>query len=151
MENILENIIMREVKDSLTNHIKTVLFNRGDYFKGSYYINEFIIWKYSVWAGAFYPVIIGKIIKDKETPKIQFRTKMNSFGRLIQWTIMIGLSYALIYNHIISFSLDTAHLLSSLGGLILILLFMMPMRMAYWYARKDAINELKKLINKNAC
>lgn len=83
MEKIIQNIISREVTDSLTNHIKTVLFVRTNYFGGTYRNNEFIIWKFSYWAGVFYPVIIGKIIKDKETPKIQLRTKMNSFGRLI--------------------------------------------------------------------
>ncbi len=152
MDSTIENIIRREIKDSLTNHIKTVLFIREDYFNGTFDNNEFRIWKYSYWwTGAFYPVIIGKIITDKETPKIQIQTKMNSFGKLIQWAILIGISYGLINSEIISFNLDSAHLLFSLGGLILILLFLIPVRIVYWQAKKDATNKFKELINKNVC
>ena len=152
MKNAIQNIIKRKAKDSLTNHIKTVLFLRENYFNGTFYNNEFRIWKYSYWwTGAFYPVIIGKIIIDKETPKIQIRTRMNSFGKLIQWAILIGIIYGLINSGIISFYLDSVHLLFSLGGIIFISLFLSPMRIAYWQAKKDVINEFKEIINKNVC
>ena len=152
MKNAIQNIIKRKAKDSLTNHIKTVLFLRENYFNGTFYNNEFRIWKYSYWwTGAFYPVIIGKIIIDKETSKIQIRTRMNSFGKLIQWAILIGIIYGLIYSGIISFKLDSVQLLFSLGGIMFISLFLTPMRIAYWQAKKDVINEFKEIINKNVC
>jgi hypothetical protein len=148
MESTIQNIIRREVKDSLANHIKTVLFLREDYFNGTFNNSEFRIWKYSYWwTGAFYPVIIGKITTEKEIPKIQIRTKMNSFGKLIQWSILVGISYGSINSGIISFNLDSAHLLFSLGGLIFISLFLTPIRIAYWQARKDATKEFRELIN----
>ena len=150
MEKTIQNIIKRKANDNLSNHIKTVLFIREDYFNGTFNNDEFKIWKYSYrWTGAFYPVIIGKIIRDRESQKLHLKTKLNSFGALIQWAILIGISCGLIKSGIISFNLDTTHLLFSLSGLIFISLFLTPMRIAYWKAKKDVTNEFKKLINRN--
>ena len=147
MEETIRSIIKREVKDDLPNHIKTALFLREDYYCGTFDSDEFKIWKYSYRrTGVFYPVIIGKLIGDKEKPKLQIRTKMNSFGKLIQWLILLGVSLGLLESEIISFNLDFAHLVISLGGLMLILLFLTPIRMIYWHTKKNAINEFKELI-----
>lgn len=123
---------------------------REDYFNGTFKNNEFRIWKISNWrTGAFYPVIIGKIIGDNEKQKIQIRTKMNSFGKLIQWAILTGISCGLVNSGIISFNLDSTYLFFSIGGLTLILMFLTPMRIAYWQAKKNVTNEFKELISKN--
>lgn len=149
MHELVRKIIHKKSNDNIISHIKTVLLIREGYFIGFINRDDFKIWKYSHrWSGAFYPVIKGKIVANKGKQKIQIRTRMNSFGRLIQFVIMAGLVYVLIEMEVFSLHLLQTYWLFPTLGVILIALFIAPIRITYVSSKKDVIMEFKTYINK---
>jgi hypothetical protein len=149
MHEIIQKIIHKKSNDNLMNHVKTVLFIREGFFIGFINGDDFKIWKYSYWwSGAFYPVIKGKIVKHKGKQKIQYRTTLNSFGQLVQFIILAGMTYAMIEMEIFSLYLLKSDWIFPLLGVAFIGLFMVPIRVAYLTSKKDVIEEFKEIINK---
>ncbi|MBR8538364.1 hypothetical protein KDU71_22525 [Carboxylicivirga sediminis] len=149
MHQKIQNIIFKKSKDNLLGHLKTVLFIREGYFIGFINENNFKIWRYSYcWSGAFYPVLNGKIINSNGKQKIQLRTKLNSLGMLIQILVLAGITYSLIHIGVFSLKVVQTDWIFPLLGVVLILIFFAPMRLAYLSSRKNVVNEFKSIINK---
>lgn len=101
----IDRLITIQVENKFSTHLKHILRFFYDYANehilGKTYLNSFIIWQYNFrWGGIFYPIISGNIFSENDSTILQIKTRLNICGRLISFTIFIGMMVAVIYSNI---------------------------------------------------
>ena len=94
----LQHKIRHKRDSTLWTHIKTILGIGYDY-AGKVKEDEFTIWNYDQWQGAFYTVIFGRVISKNNSTIIRISTKLNSFGFLLAIIIASGFFTGMLFEN----------------------------------------------------
>lgn len=134
-------------KDSWISHFKT--FVRHDFMRlnGISEDDGFKVWRFSIWSGAFYPVVIGNYeIKEGRT-LVRLRTKMNVFGQVILLILALFWIYWLVVSVILQNNNEWTFLWKRI--LISLFLFTLPV-LVIWFSyrseKRKAIREVQNII-----
>jgi hypothetical protein len=101
----IDRLITVQVENKFLTHLNYIIRFFYDYANehilGKTYLNSFFIWQYNFfWGGIFYPVISCNIFNERDSTILQLKTKLNICGKLISFTILIGMMVAVIYSNI---------------------------------------------------
>jgi hypothetical protein len=131
---------------SVLNYIITTVRRDFTDFSGNTGRDEFVLWKYSWWTGAFFAVISGKV---KPTPKgesVVLVARMNSFGKLVSVLALIMFSYGWFYP---SAGFSPLTFRAAIAGLLLMGSFSFIFFLIYRNTRKELIEEVTEILKEN--
>lgn len=142
--------IQKEIKyirtNSVWNHFLTIIRIDFESYSGQIASDRFTIWRYSSWAGVFYPVINGTIDLSNQNNPVTLKTRMNPVGILFI-VIMISLfAYGSIFGVILQHDNSWTFLWKRIIAALLVGSFpLVAIIMIYSSQKKEELERIKNL------
>lgn len=137
--------ITYKVEDILPIHFITYFrFDRTKYY-GQTKSTGFVIWRYSLWSGIFYPVITCSLKPEESQDDVILKTHLNSAGMLL--TIIVFIIFFISFPGSQLFKMSLPEFLLRL---VFALLPVACIFLGYSYQKKKFLTEISELI-KNVC
>ena len=140
----IEKKIHYQRSDTLLNHIKTILQPDIMRYSGNVNSHRFVLWRYYLRAGIFYPVIYGYLTEDGGKGKIKLVARLNIIGVL--FSLISGVAAALSWffgSHLTSAENSFDYWIRKIG--IGIVFGCIPMLIVRLISRYFKIKELKEI------
>jgi hypothetical protein len=140
-------------KDTLWHHFLTFLKMENSFEGFSGYVREdnFAIWRYSHWYGAFYIVVRGEVKETDNRVNVLLRCRTNLFGRLMAFLILAGWGYSIVVGIVLQQNNEWEFLWKRI--IVGCIMFAIPVFLMWLLTRgfkRDAYNEVRSLILKNS-
>ncbi len=138
---LIDHKIYYKRNDNLLNHLKTYFQLDQINFSGECYDTHFRIWRYSVWSGLFYSVIVGEICSDNGKVSIALKPKLNSAGLLFSILVFLMFFFGLS-----SFEFDSITIKNIFLRLFFASLPLIAIRLSYLSQQQKAVKDVQDII-----
>jgi hypothetical protein len=150
LNEFFHHTVCFQEKNNFAGHIRTILKCDPLEYRGNRKGNQFSFWRYSQWAGIFYPVFYGQTDPLNPLASVELETRLNPVGRAGMF-IITGMIILSLLPHSIH---DLPHFITeiSLRRLMILsayfLVAALIIRQIYASIKKKAMADLEELIRR---